>query len=89
MGAMARGSTRRWRKVRAYVLERDRGVCHLCGLGGADTVDHHPVPVADGGTDDPANLRAAHGRCPGPAGGGNYAKGSTTTARAPRPSRSW
>jgi 5-methylcytosine-specific restriction enzyme A len=58
----SRGSTRRWRKLRAAVLARDRGICHLCGHAGARTVDHL-VPRAHGGDDGMANLAAAHGRC--------------------------
>ena len=38
-------------------------VCHLCGLPGADEVDH-VVPVARGGDEwDPLNLAPAHARC--------------------------
>jgi 5-methylcytosine-specific restriction endonuclease McrA len=44
------------------VLERDGGVCHLCGVGGATTVDHI-VPAHLGGTDDLSNLAASHGVC--------------------------
>lgn len=56
-----RGS--RWRRVRAMVLERDGYVCWLCGLPGANSVDH-VLPVSKGGaTHDPANLRSAHFSC--------------------------
>jgi len=44
------------------VLERDRGICHLCGLAGADQADHL-VPLAEGGTDDMSNMAAAHRLC--------------------------
>lgn len=63
-----RTSTATWKKLRAQVLKRDRGVCHICDLVeaphpgtalAADIVDHI-VPVSLGGTDDPANLGAAH-----------------------------
>jgi 5-methylcytosine-specific restriction endonuclease McrA len=40
----------------------------ICGQPGADTVDHI-TPISAGGTDDPANLSAAHKRC-------NLAKGA-------------
>lgn len=54
-------------RLRRYVLVRDRGVCWLCGLGGATTVDHI-VPQSRGGSDHPSNLAAAHARC-------NYSRG--------------
>lgn len=60
------GSTRRerlpreWHAQRARVL-RDHGrICHLCGVGGADTVDH--VEAGDDHSDD--NLRPVHDRVP-------------------------
>lgn len=41
-------------------------VCHICGHGGADSVDH-VVALARGGSDtDPANLRPAHHDVPCP-----------------------
>jgi len=46
-----------WRKLRAQVLARDRYVCAICGAS-ANSVDH-VVRVADRGSDDPLNLRAA------------------------------
>lgn len=52
---------RPWRRVREYVLERDGYRCRIRGprcTGIATTVDH-VVPVSRGGSDDPANLRAA------------------------------
>lgn len=47
---------------RARVLARDGYVCHLCGLPGADSVDHI-IPRSRGGSDDESNLRAAHAVC--------------------------
>lgn len=38
------------------------GVCHICGQGAADAIDHI-VPVAWGGSDDPSNLAPAHTSC--------------------------
>lgn len=58
--------------VRMYVLERDGWRCQICMRGipsllvvphhKAGTVDH-VVPRSQGGTHDPANLRAAHFIC--------------------------
>lgn len=60
-----RGSTRRWRKVRAEVLERDNRVCQLqlpgC-LGEADQV-HHLYGVRQPGTEHPADLVACCEPC--------------------------
>ena len=50
------GSTRAWRQTRAMVLYRDAYRCQLCNRAAVE-VDHI-VPVLDGGTDDPANLRS-------------------------------
>src|SRR5262245_2137045 len=51
-----------WRIVRAYVLARDRHVCHYCG-GRANTADHL-VPLSHGGAPyDPRNLVASCGPC--------------------------
>lgn len=55
------GSTRRWRRVRAYVLARDGYVCRMvegCQTR-ADSVDHVVPLVLGGARYDPANLRAA------------------------------
>ena len=76
----AAGSTRKWRKLRAFVLARDNGICHICGRAGANSVDHL-VPRAHGGSDDPANLAAAHKSC-------NEARGARV-AEQPVTSRRW
>jgi 5-methylcytosine-specific restriction endonuclease McrA len=44
------------------VLERDGGVCHICGQPGATTVDHL-TPAYLGGGDELENLAAAHVTC--------------------------
>ena len=54
--------TRRHGRHREMVMRRDQGVCHLCGSGHADAIDHI-VPVAWGGSDDPTNLAPAHTSC--------------------------
>jgi 5-methylcytosine-specific restriction endonuclease McrA len=81
-----RRSSRAWRRVRAAVIARDGGVCWLCGGLGADSVDHL-VQLSRGGSDAPANLRAAHLQC-------NMHRHRQSAARPPhlglgRPSRVW
>jgi 5-methylcytosine-specific restriction endonuclease McrA len=58
--------------VRLYVLERDGWRCQICkrGISALLTVPHpkagtvdHVIPQSQGGTHDPANLRAAHMGC--------------------------
>lgn len=67
------GSTARWRRLRALILERDGYRCRMPTVDGtpcnrpADTVDHI-VPRARGGTDAPENLRAACKACNSSAG---------------------
>lgn len=47
-----------WPARRRRILERDGGVCHVCGLPGADEVDH----VVAGDDHGDANLAAIHAR---------------------------
>jgi len=54
--------TRRHGKYREAVMRDARGICHICGEGAADAIDHI-VPVAWGGSDDPRNLAPAHTSC--------------------------
>lgn len=63
--ARQRCSDHAWRKVRAAVLERDRGVCQLrlCCDGAPATVVDHIVEAALGGSDDPSNLRSCCDPC--------------------------
>jgi 5-methylcytosine-specific restriction protein A len=52
------------------ILDRDRWRCQMRGprcVGYATQVDH-VIPLADGGGNDPANLRAACHRCNGAGG---------------------
>ncbi|MBW3608711.1 MAG: HNH endonuclease [Actinobacteria bacterium] len=50
------GSTRAWRQTRSMVLYRDASRCQLCNRAAVE-VDHI-VPVAEGGSDRPSNLRS-------------------------------
>lgn len=43
------------------ILRRYRRICHVCGKGGADQVDH-VIPLGEGGEDTNANLRPIHSR---------------------------
>jgi 5-methylcytosine-specific restriction endonuclease McrA len=54
---------RPWQRIKARVIRRDGGICHLCGQPGADSADHL-VPWSQGGTDDMSNLAAAHHNTP-------------------------
>ena len=50
------GSTRRWRRLRAFVLRRDGGRCQRCG--GKEKLEcHHVIPRTAGGLDVPSNCR--------------------------------
>lgn len=51
-----------YRKLRDEILARDNGICHLCGLPGADTADH-VTPANWGGENTHADLKAAHRAC--------------------------
>lgn len=57
------GSTRQWRKVRAFVLSRDRYSCQarLAGCTGRATEAHHLDGKAAG--DDPARIIATCRHC--------------------------
>ena len=53
----SKGSTRRWRKLRAYVLHRDGSLCQRCGGTNRPLEAHHLVPASAGGKDVPSNIR--------------------------------
>ena len=53
---------RGWASRRISVLVRDNYMCYLCGLPGANSVDH-VIPHAQGGSDGMENLKAAHMAC--------------------------
>ena len=57
---MPKRTGRPWQRVKARVIKRDHGICHLCGQPGADSADHL-TPVALGGAlYDMTNLAAVH-----------------------------
>ena len=62
----ARGYGSKWVKLRRAILARDLWLCQVCLDSGRPTqateVDHIE-PKANGGTDDPDNLRAICSRC--------------------------
>ena len=68
-----------WEVTRRRVIARDNGICHLCGKPGANSADH-VIPHAMGGTDDMANLKAAHMKC-------NESKNARMQKAIPRASR--
>jgi hypothetical protein len=62
-----------WEKTRTAIFRRDNYTCAYCGHHGTSAtleVDHK-MPLARGGTDDPANLTTACWEC-------NRAKGTMT-----------
>jgi 5-methylcytosine-specific restriction protein A len=65
----ARGYGAAWDKLRKTILERDNWLCHCPKCKGGDlrirpaTQVDHIVQKAQGGTDDPANLRAVNAEC--------------------------
>lgn len=58
MGARGRGYTQptNWEAITRRILNRDGGICYLCGHP-ATSADH-VIPVARGGTHDDDNLAA-------------------------------
>lgn len=48
-----------WDRIREGVIARDKGICYLCSLPGADGAEHI-VPQSEGGSNKPFNLKAVH-----------------------------
>jgi len=78
-----------WQRMRLAMMATQR-TCWLCGRQITDPRDYtvdHVVPLAQGGTNAPSNLRPAHGRknadCPG-----NYGR-HAAPARVAATSREW
>jgi 5-methylcytosine-specific restriction protein A len=62
----ARGYGSQWRKLRASVMRRDKGLCQLCLASHRVTLASecdHIIPKHKGGTDDPANLQMLCSPC--------------------------
>lgn len=78
--AWAKGSTKRWRRIRAYVLARDGGLCRVRLVGVcvdlADCVHHTRGRAVTG--DDPRYLVAACTPC-------NLKIGDPSRKRDPEP----
>lgn len=79
---MPKRTGRRWReRIVPRVIRRDHGICHLCGLPGADSADHLVIPK-HGGTETLDNLKAVHHKT-GPTGQGcNRIRGDRSVAWA-------
>lgn len=75
-GGRRGGTSTGWARIRKQVLDRDMGICHLCGGEGANSADHL-IPWSLGGTDDLANLAAAHSNCNSRRGTRFWGPGST------------
>ena len=54
-------ASRRWRRIRELVIERDGGSCQICGRLGRQVA--HIVDRRLGGSDDPSNLRLLCDSC--------------------------
>ena len=76
--------SRAWARRRRLILERDAWTCRLqyAGCTGVATQVDHITPRHFGGTDDPANLRAACAAC-------NLGRGDGTRPAPSDPVSAW
>lgn len=57
---MPKRTGRPWQRVKARVIRRDGGICHICGGPGADSADHLTPTSMGGRWLDMDNLAAVH-----------------------------
>lgn len=85
--------TRAWRRLRAYVLERDRGICWRCGGAGANEGGHViAMEIRPDLALDPDNVRAEHSTKAYAARLGYDCPGNRNTNRTTQPThprRTW
>lgn len=81
--------SRGWQRMRLAMMATQR-ICWLCGHEITDPRDYtvdHVVPLSQGGTNAPSNLRPAHGR-KSAACAGNYGR-QASPAKISAQSREW
>lgn len=82
-------TSKAWRRMRAVMMDTQR-ICWLCGREITDPRDYtidHVVPLHQGGTNAPSNLRPAHGR-KNPHCAGNYGR-QANRVKIAASSRNW
>lgn len=57
----SRLSGSRQQKRSRFVIDRDNGLCHVCGYAGADQADH-VIPISEDGPDNVSNMAAIHAK---------------------------
>lgn len=85
--------TRRWRRLRAYVIARDQGICWRCGGTGANEGGHViPYATRPDLCFDPDNVRAEHSTKAYAASLGYHCPGNRNTNHPTQPThprRTW
>lgn len=83
----------RWRTLKARIIRRDAGICHLCGQPGADSADHLMPEALGGPRWDPSNLAAVHHnagpKCNRVRGSRTIEQAQADIAKATQPTRTW